>query len=50
MIPIVDHNCCIESCEETALFFDDMDNPLCEYHMEKDMEEMNNIPEDYSEI
>jgi hypothetical protein len=42
--------CEVESCEEEACYYDEMDNMLCSNHMEQDMNETGNKPEYYESI
>lgn len=42
--------CEVESCDNEAEYFDEMDNRICEEHMNQDMEETGNGPECYETI
>jgi hypothetical protein len=42
--------CEVESCDNEAEYYDEMDNLLCEEHMYQDMEETEGDPSDYEKI
>ncbi len=42
--------CEIESCNNKAEYFDELDNRICEEHMHQDMEETGNESSDYERI
>jgi len=44
------NTCGIESCDNEAEYFDEMDNRICEEHMQQDMEETGNDPSCYEKM
>jgi len=42
--------CGVESCTNEAEFIDDMDNYVCEEHMERTIEEDGKEPEDFESV
>lgn len=42
--------CCIPDCYKIAVWWDYMDNPLCDEHMEQDMDETKKSPDEYVKI